>query len=98
MTLGYAGVTKTKVQRAIANFDSIKDLVDEMAPSYPVIFDDLRIMVSVAEHPMMTLNAEALNAIYWVFEYAYLGKTPREPDFFDKEDVRILVENLQKHD
>lgn len=92
MTFGYAGVTKAKAKRAIATFDSIRDRVDEMAPSYPVIFDMLRMMVHVADSDMLTINAEALNAIYWVSEYAYLARQPQEPEV-SYEEKELLLEN-----
>lgn len=92
MTFGYAEITKTRAKRAIATFDSIRDKVDEMAPSYPVVFDMLRMMVHVADGDMLTINAEALNAVYWVSEYAYLARQPQEPEV-SQEEKELLLEN-----
>lgn len=90
MTFGYAEITKAKAKRSIATFDSIKDLVDEMAPSYPIIFDMLRMMVHVADSDMLTINAEALNAVYWVSEYSYLANQPYDDVETERE---VLLES-----
>ena len=92
MIFGYADITKEKAKRAIATFDSIKDMVDEMAPIYPVVFDMLRVMVHVADGDMLTINSDALNAVYWVSEYAYLAKQQTNPR---DEEREILLENTR---
>lgn len=94
ITFGYVQITKAKARRAIANFESIRSIVDEMAASYPNTFETLGVLVDVADGDMITINAEAANAIYWVTQYSHLAVRIKEPfDDTSNEERQMLLED-----
>lgn len=92
MTFGYVQITKARAKRAIATFTSIKDLVDEMNYQYPSIFEMLGVLVSVSDGDLITINAEAANAVYWVMEYSHLARQQVPMDDTPDEEKELLLE------
>lgn len=66
MNLCQTQVRVSRVRAAITSFEAIRDGVDEMAASYPVVFDTLSMLVAVSDTDFITVDSIAANAIYWV--------------------------------